>query len=83
MNDTDVAMKEWYCNHIQRIRNFARQHPSHALVEVNVQDPATAARLATLFGTDEKHWQQQNQNRHNPKQEQVVQKGAAETMNSR
>ena len=66
VNDTSVAFRHWYCQHIQRIRSFAMQHPTHALVEINVQDPSTATRLALLFGTDPQHWMQLNQNLHTP-----------------
>jgi hypothetical protein len=61
-NDTSMSFKHWYCQHIQRIRSFVAQHPTHALVEINVQDPSTATKLASLFGTDPQHWMQENQN---------------------
>jgi hypothetical protein len=65
-NDTSVAFKSWYCQHIQRIRSFVAQHPTHALVEINVEDPSTATKLASLFGTESQHWIQQNQNLKTP-----------------
>ena len=51
---------EWHKEQVQRIRKFVRDHPSHALIEVDVEHPASANRMATAFGTSSKNWGHSN-----------------------
>lgn len=39
----DHQLREWWCRHVRHIREFVRHYPSHALLEVNLQDPESAA----------------------------------------
>jgi hypothetical protein len=59
-NATDLA--EWHRIHIQRIRDFVQRHPSHALIEIDIEDPTTAQRMATLFQTKQEYWGHANHN---------------------
>lgn len=58
-------LKEWHMNHISAIRDFVWRHPSHALVEVDIEDPTAGERMALLFQTNEKHWGHSNANPRN------------------
>jgi hypothetical protein len=55
-------LQEWHKNHIQTIRRFVQTHPSHALVEIDIEDPMTGKRMATLFQESEKFWGHKNIN---------------------
>eukprot|EP00934_Nitzschia_sp_Nitz4_P005424 Nitzschia sp. Nitz4//scaffold45_size130396//75938//76747//NITZ4_003457-RA/size130396-processed-gene-0.104-mRNA-1//-1//CDS//3329552422//5414//frame0 len=43
-------LMDWHLAHLQRIRDFVKLHPSHTLVEVDVEDPQAGHVLATAFG---------------------------------
>jgi len=48
---------EIYESHLERVRDFSRQHPSHHLIEINVDDSSNAGTiLAKSFGLDETCW---------------------------
>ena len=55
-------LQQWHKNHIQKIRRFVQKHPSHALVEIDIEDPMTAKRMATLFQVSEDFWGHKNIN---------------------
>ncbi|EED90068.1 predicted protein [Thalassiosira pseudonana CCMP1335] len=59
-NVDDLA--EFFCNHVINIRNFVAEHPSHALVEIEMTDPMAGERLERIFGIKQSCWQQQNKN---------------------
>jgi hypothetical protein len=56
------ALAAWYCEHTLRIREFVAQHPSHTLVEVDIEDAASGEKLANFFGVDPSHWKHKNKN---------------------
>ena len=56
------ALAAWYCDHTRRIRDFVAHHPSHTLVEVDIEDAASGAELVNFFGVDHSHWQHVNKN---------------------
>mgnify|MGYP005852119085 CR=1 FL=1 len=58
-------LKKWHKNHIQAIRGFVNKHPSHALVEIDIEDDITGKRMATLFQVEEKFWKRRNANKKN------------------
>lgn len=41
---------EWHNEHIQRIRDFVHSHPSHTLVEIDIEDPNAGEIMAQRFG---------------------------------
>jgi len=57
-----LALQEFYVNHTKRIRDFAKSHPSHALVEVNIEDEKAGENLAEAFGLSPSCWGQSNEN---------------------
>ena len=63
IEQTEEAMIEWHLNHIKRIREFVKEHPSHALLEIDIDDPKTADRMAQAFKVPSKYWGHAN---HNP-----------------
>ena len=54
----------WFCRHVQRVRNIVAQNPSHALVEIDIEDPGTAERMADIFNVDKSCWVRANANSH-------------------
>ncbi|KAL7565723.1 hypothetical protein ACA910_005417 [Epithemia clementina (nom. ined.)] len=56
-------LQDWWCRHVQNVRQFVRQHPSHTLVELdlyNTQQSSTI--LAELFHTNASCWGHANAN---------------------
>lgn len=53
---------EWHLAHIERIRRFAKDHPSHALVEIDIENPNAGKILEAAFGsaTSANHWGHEN-----------------------
>lgn len=54
------AMPNFFCQHISRVRKFVAQHPTHSLVELNIEDPNAGDYLARVFGGSSDHWQKYN-----------------------
>jgi len=42
---------QWHLEHVQRIRDFVKAHPSHALVEIDIEDPNAGEIMAQHFGS--------------------------------
>jgi Sulfotransferase domain len=55
-NESPRSLKKWYYLHVQRIRHFVAMHPSHALVEIDVEHEDTGGRMAAIFGIKETYW---------------------------
>mmetsp|Transcript_25361 Transcript_25361/g.31251 ORF Transcript_25361/g.31251 Transcript_25361/m.31251 type:complete len:393 (+) Transcript_25361:115-1293(+) len=51
-----------YLNHYQRIRDFVHDHPSHALVEVDIESDEAGKIMAESFGLDAGCWGHSNSN---------------------
>ena len=55
-NKTDVfinTMAQFFCSHVQHIRNFVEGHPSHALIELDLYDNNHSREtLRALFPSD-------------------------------
>jgi len=56
------VMKKIYLEHFDLVRDFVREHPSHALVEVNITDKNASVVLAEAFGLNAKAWKHVNKN---------------------
>jgi len=56
-------IKEIYYNHHKMVREFVQEHPSHALVEVNITHENAGEVLAEAFGLDPRAWMNINKNR--------------------
>mmetsp|Transcript_26896 Transcript_26896/g.42210 ORF Transcript_26896/g.42210 Transcript_26896/m.42210 type:complete len:282 (+) Transcript_26896:127-972(+) len=59
---TDKVIEDFFCRHVARVRNFVNTHPSHKLVEVQLEDKETAQRMEQIFRIDSKCWRHMNQN---------------------
>mmetsp|Transcript_31677 Transcript_31677/g.38804 ORF Transcript_31677/g.38804 Transcript_31677/m.38804 type:complete len:293 (-) Transcript_31677:46-924(-) len=55
-DSTDELLTELFCNQVTRARDFVAKHPSHALIEFDIEDPSTGELLSNVFGIDEKCW---------------------------
>jgi len=53
---------EWFCHHVERVRNVIAQYPDATLVEVDIEDPETPQRMHEIFGFKEKCWGHKNAN---------------------
>ena len=57
-----LALKQFYCEQVERVRKFVLQHPSHKLVEIMVGDPDIGDYLSDLFDVDQSCWGAHNVN---------------------
>jgi hypothetical protein len=55
-------LSEIYTNHNTLVREFVQEHPSHALVEVDISDAGAGDLLADSFGLNATCWKQVNRN---------------------
>ena len=53
---------DWYCNHVQRVRDIVARNPSHTLVEVDIEDPTVGQRMSDMFGIEKSCWGHTNVN---------------------
>ena len=53
---------DWYCNHVQRVRDIVARNPSHTLVEVDIEDPTVGQRMEDMFGIEKSCWGHKNVN---------------------
>eukprot|EP00550_Attheya_septentrionalis_P011363 CAMPEP_0198303732 /NCGR_PEP_ID=MMETSP1449-20131203/57041_1 /TAXON_ID=420275 /ORGANISM="Attheya septentrionalis, Strain CCMP2084" /LENGTH=451 /DNA_ID=CAMNT_0044006239 /DNA_START=39 /DNA_END=1394 /DNA_ORIENTATION=- len=58
--DTNEEFEAFFHEHAQNIRNFVKNHPSHTLIEVNIEDPNAGTQLAEAFGQNAKCWVKRN-----------------------
>jgi len=57
---TDFA--DWYCWHVNRVRDVISKSPSSTLVEVDIEDPTTSVRMEDIFNIPRSCWGQANVN---------------------
>ena len=57
---TDEELKLFYEGHTKRVKDFVRNHPSHTLVEVHIEDPNSAKVLEDAFGISSECWEVRN-----------------------
>lgn len=57
----------WYWQHVERIRSFVREHPTHALVEIDIESPRAGAFMEEHFGasTAAENWGHENTSTNN------------------
>mmetsp|Transcript_16919 Transcript_16919/g.33768 ORF Transcript_16919/g.33768 Transcript_16919/m.33768 type:complete len:453 (-) Transcript_16919:1975-3333(-) len=60
VGETDEELALFYNSHSERIRSFVQQHPSHALVEINIEDDNSGRVLESNFGISHQCWGKQN-----------------------
>lgn len=56
-------LKAWYCQQMLRVRQFVADHPSHTLMEIDIEDNTTGQRLQDMFGLSASYWVQHNRNK--------------------
>eukprot|EP00588_Corethron_pennatum_P010696 CAMPEP_0194277344 /NCGR_PEP_ID=MMETSP0169-20130528/9702_1 /TAXON_ID=218684 /ORGANISM="Corethron pennatum, Strain L29A3" /LENGTH=555 /DNA_ID=CAMNT_0039021295 /DNA_START=290 /DNA_END=1957 /DNA_ORIENTATION=- len=57
---TSDELQKFLKGHMYRIREFVRRHPSHTLIEVDINDKNVGNILEDAFGIDAKCWSQSN-----------------------
>jgi len=55
-------LSDWYCKHVERVRGLVARHPSHTLVEVDIEDPDVGQRMEDMFGIEKSCWGHKNAN---------------------
>lgn len=55
-DSSHISLRQWYYLHVQRIRQFVTLHPTHALVEIDVEHEDTGKRMEAIFGINETCW---------------------------
>ncbi|KAG7340386.1 hypothetical protein IV203_023929 [Nitzschia inconspicua] len=49
---TPQQLQDWWCSHVLHIRQFVKEYPSHALIELDLYDSESSAILSELFAVD-------------------------------
>jgi len=62
MGSNVFEFSDWFCKHVERVRNRLDQHPSHALVEINIDDPENSETISKFFDIDKNCWGHRNVN---------------------
>jgi hypothetical protein len=57
---TDQELETFYQDHSRRIRDFVKDHPSHALVEVDIEAEDAGKRMQQRFGVSHHCWKLRN-----------------------
>ncbi len=53
---------DWFCKHVERVRDIVARTPSLTLVEVDIEDSTIAKRMSDIFEIDESCWGHSNVN---------------------
>ena len=59
-NDTSPWLEDFFCNQVERVRDFVAKHPSHALIEVDIEDSSAGEFLSQAFAIPSSCWGQNN-----------------------
>ena len=55
--DVRDTMSQFFCSHVQHLRNFVKEHPSHALIELDLYDnQGSSDIMGTLFPSSNICW---------------------------
>mmetsp|Transcript_36229 Transcript_36229/g.66553 ORF Transcript_36229/g.66553 Transcript_36229/m.66553 type:complete len:279 (+) Transcript_36229:180-1016(+) len=57
----DLSLERYIVDHVRMVRDFVNRNPTHALVEVDIEDPNAGCIMSSLFKTDSKFWTHHNQ----------------------
>lgn len=60
IGNRDEELASFYRTHSRRIQNFVRKHPSHVLVEIDIEADETALTMEKAFGISSECWNQHN-----------------------
>mmetsp|Transcript_2159 Transcript_2159/g.4569 ORF Transcript_2159/g.4569 Transcript_2159/m.4569 type:complete len:393 (-) Transcript_2159:80-1258(-) len=59
---TPQDFADWWCGHVEFVRDFVEDHPSHKLVEVEIEAEDAGTYMEEHFGIDSKCWEHTNKN---------------------
>ena len=62
---SEEDMSQVFCDQVNALRKFVKEHPLHALVEVQLEDEETASVMSNIFGIKDNCWGHSNKNRRN------------------
>ena len=48
-NDVEQIMMQFFCSHVIHLRNFVKQHPTHALIELDLYDTNTSSTVLNIL----------------------------------
>lgn len=60
VNASDADFEAFYTNHSRAVREFVAAHPSHALIEFDLEQPTAGEHLAAATGLPAKCWGKSN-----------------------
>uniref|UniRef100_A0A7S1BXJ7 Sulfotransferase domain-containing protein n=1 Tax=Corethron hystrix TaxID=216773 RepID=A0A7S1BXJ7_9STRA len=63
---TVKELRNFFVGHHKRIQNFVHEHPSHTLVEINIDSKKAGIQLEEAFGVNAQCWGQSNKNNADP-----------------
>ena len=68
VGSTDAELEQFFCDQVNRVRTFVQVHPSHKLVEVQLEDTENTSNiLFRQFGIKRECWGHRNNNNKNNK----------------
>jgi Sulfotransferase domain len=59
---TDQQLRRWWCGHVQHIREYVQEYPSHRLIELDLYNEETSSILADIFQSKTSCWGHKNKN---------------------
>ena len=54
--DYKEMLRTWFCRTVQNARNFVAKYPSHNLLEIDLDDPASVELMVRAFGINSSCW---------------------------
>lgn len=58
----EKEFSDWFCSHVKRVREVVDGHPSHSLVEINIDDPGAGDLITDIFDINPTCWGHRNAN---------------------
>jgi hypothetical protein len=74
------SFEVFYCSQVERVRKFVSDHPSHALIELDIESENAAFIMSKLFDINQTCWGHANQN---PRKEQKNHSNSSDKILSR
>ena len=59
---SDADLEDFFCDQVNTVRHFVEEHPSHTLIEVQLEDEETPSIMADYFGIRASCWGHENVN---------------------
>jgi hypothetical protein len=60
--NSSQELSELFCTHVERVRKFVQEHPSHSLIEVDIENDDTGYFMEEIFGINQECWGHANAN---------------------